>query len=222
MKRSKPLYIISGCIFAFFVIFTIMVSKIGIKPLGVNGTDIGFADINVDFHNKTGLHLDMYDLTDKLSIIIYALMAMFAVIWVVKLFMKKFDKTIFMLGILYILLFLFYFLFEHLIINYRPVLIEGVMEASYPSSTTMLATTVLITAVIAFFYLLKSKFTKAILTIIFVAFAAYMVFVRMTCGVHWLTDIIGGLIASAGFIFLYGGFCASVNKPKRRYNRYRR
>lgn len=27
-----------------------------------------------------------------------------------------------------------------------------------------------------------------------------MVFVRMTCGVHWLTDIIGGLIASAGFI----------------------
>ena len=198
MKKSKPLYIISGCIFAFFVIFTIMVSKIGIKPLGVNGTDIGFADINVDFHNKTGLHLDMYDLTDK------------------------FDKTIFMLGILYILLFLFYFLFEHLIINYRPVLIEGVMEASYPSSTTMLATTVLITAVIAFFYLLKSKFAKAILTIIFVAFAAYMVFVRMTCGVHWLTDIIGGLIASAGFIFLYGGFCASVNKPKRRYNRYRR
>ena len=89
MKKSKPLYIISGCIFAFFVIFTIMVSKIGIKPLGVNGTDIGFADINVDFHNKTGLHLDMYDLTDKLSIIIYALMAMFAVIWVVKLFMKK-------------------------------------------------------------------------------------------------------------------------------------
>ena len=201
MKKSKPLYIISGCIFAFFVIFTIMVSKIGIKPLGVNGTDIGFADINVDFHNKTGLHLDMYDLTDKLSIIIYALMAMFAVIWVVKLFMKKFDKTIFMLGILYILLFLFYFLFEHLIINYRPVLI---------------------TAVIAFFYLLKSKFAKAILTIIFVAFAAYMVFVRMTCGVHWLTDIIGGLIASSGFIFLYGGFCASVNKPKRRYNRYRR
>ena len=109
MKKNKIYYIISGCIFAFFVIYTIMVSAVGVKPLGVNGTNIGFADININFHNMTGLHLDMYDLTDKLSIIIYALMGMFAAVWVIKLFMKKFDKTIFMLGILYILLFIFYF-----------------------------------------------------------------------------------------------------------------
>ena len=221
MKKNKIYYIISGCIFAFFVIYTIMVSAVGVKPLGVNGTNIGFADININFHNMTGLHLDMYDLTDKLIIIIYALMGMFAAVWVIKLFMKKFDKTIFMLGILYILLFIFYFIFQKIIINYRPVLIDGAMEASYPSSTTMLATTVLITAIMAFFYLIKSKIIRTVLTVALIAFAAYMVIVRMTCGVHWLTDIIGGLIASAGFIFLYAGFCTSVNKTKRNGRYYR-
>lgn len=88
---------------------------------------------------------------------------------------------------------LLYFLFEKVVINYRPVLIEGVLEASYPSSTTMLTPCVIPTAILQFKSRIKNvAIRKTVLTVLAI-FAAFMVIGRLISGAHWLTDIIGGI-----------------------------
>jgi undecaprenyl-diphosphatase len=105
---------------------------------------------------------------------------------------------------------LVYILFEKVVINYRPVLINGYLEVSYPSSTTLLCMCVMPTAIIQFKRLIKSKFLSQSVTFSIVIFTAFMVIGRLLSGVHWLSDIIGGILLSAGLVTLY----YSVNKSK--------
>ena len=100
----------------------------------------------------------------------------------------------------------FYFqnlLFEIVVINYRPVLIEGILEASYPSSTTMLVMCVMPTAVMQFNSRIKSKALRNIVAATIIAFIAFMVIGRLVSGVHWFTDIVGGALLSAGLVTMY-------------------
>jgi undecaprenyl-diphosphatase len=96
-----------------------------------------------------------------------------------------------------------YLFFEIFVINYRPVLIEGILEASYPSSTTLLAMCVMPTAAIQLNRRIKSiKFRKAAVCSINI-FTVFMVLARLISGVHWLTDIIGGIFLSMGLVLIY-------------------
>ena len=100
-----------------------------------------------------------------------------------------------MLGCFYIVVIGAFALFEVFPVNYRPVLIEGVLEASYPSSTTMLALCVLPTAMLR----LRSRWVRFLLA----ALTAFLVIGRLLCGVHWASDLIGGALLSAGLVTLY-------------------
>lgn len=96
-----------------------------------------------------------------------------------------------------------YLLFEVFIINYRPVLIDGHLEASYPSSTTMLVLCVIPTAMMQLnSQILNKTFRKVILGFL-VIFTAFMVIGRLISGVHWFTDIVGGILLSTGLVVLY-------------------
>ena len=99
-----------------------------------------------------------------------------------------------------------YILFEILVINYRPILIDGILEASYPSSTTMLITTVMPTAAIELNKRIKSAPIRMTVLSLIAVFSAFMVIARLISGVHWLTDIIGGALLSGGLVFAYCGF----------------
>ena len=93
------------------------------------------------------------------------------------------------------------------IINCRPTFIDGYLEASYPSSTTMLVMCVMLTAMIELHTRIKNKKSRRCTKIAIAVFSAFMVIGRLVSGVHWITDIIGGVLVSIGLVIMY----ASVN-----------
>ena len=123
----------------------------------------------------------------------------------------KVDRSILVLGGFYVVVLVFYVLFEKVVINYRPVLIDGNLEVSYPSSTTMLALCVIPTAIMQLNTRIKNTNLRKIVAYVLVALAVFMVVCRLISGVHWLTDIIGGILLSAGLVTLYSAVVRHFN-----------
>lgn len=208
MTEKKRLYFVIGILLLIlFIGLTIAVATFDVQPIGVEGTSVGFASLNKSFHELTGEHLSLYDLTDKLSLIPAFVLAAFALIGLVQLIRRKsllkVDSDILVLGVFYIIVLAAYLLFEKLELNYRPLLIEGQKEASYPSSTTLLVVSVVATAMLQFNTRIEKTALRTIVLILSGIFGAAMIICRLISGVHWLTDIIGGLILGAALIFLY-------------------
>ena len=143
MKKNDYKYFYTAISFLVaFVLWTVLVRIVDVKVIGPNGSKVGFATINGFFHKLTGVHLWLYVITDWLGLVPIAVMLVFAGVglfqWIKRKSLFKVARSILLLGVFYIVVFLAYILFEFLVINYRPILINGVLEASYPSSTTML------------------------------------------------------------------------------------
>lgn len=117
----------------------------------MNGTNIGFATWNDWFHKFTGVYMEIYVLTDWLGLVPVFVCSLFGGIGFVQLIkgrsLFRVDYDILILGVYYIVVIAGYLVFEMFPINYRPILIEGVMEASYPSSTTLLVLSVMPTLI---------------------------------------------------------------------------
>lgn len=208
MKKEnlKNLYISLSAIIAF-ILWTSALYFIDVKPIGPQESKVGFATINSFVHNLTGTNMTLYTATDWLGLIPIAVMLGFALLglaqWIKRKNLKLVDYSIFVLGGFYIAVMAVYILFEFLAVNYRPVLIEGFLEASYPSSTTMLVLCVMPTAIMQFNSRIKSSDLKKFLSVAITFFIIFMVVGRLISGVHWLSDIIGGMLVSAGLVFMY-------------------
>ena len=126
----------------------------------------------------------------------------------------KVDADILLLGAYYILVILGYLIFEMIPINYRPILIDGVMEASYPSSTTLLVLSVMPTLWFQTERRTEKPSARRAVIVFVVLFSTFMVIGRLTAGVHWLTDIIGAALLSAGLYLIYRG-CVILSDTKR-------
>lgn len=218
MKNEKKrlgagIYVAAGLL-ALFVLWTVLVCIVDVQPIGPNGSKVGFAGLNRWFHQLTGEQLSLYTVTDLLSVIPFLLLLGFAVLGAVQLIRRKrlllVDADILVLGAFYIVVLLVYVLFEVVALNYRPVLIEGVLEASYPSSTTVLALCVLPTAVMQFDHRISHRVLRRTVAILLIALTAFFVIGRLISGVHWLTDIIGGALLSAGLVTAYATICRAV------------
>lgn len=208
MKREAKKYlIIALCLLAAFVLWTVAVCLVNVQPIGPENSSVGFAGINGAFHQLTGVHMALYDITDILSVIPLGCVAAFGLLGLTQLIrckdLRKVDSDILVLGGFYIVVLAFFCLFEVLDINYRPVLIEGALEASYPSSTTMLALCVMPSVMLQLHARMKAGALKNCVQLLLAAFTAFMVIGRLISGVHWLSDIIGGALLSAGLVLLY-------------------
>lgn len=206
MKNKKIMIAGIGSI-AAFVLWTFLVKIIDVKSIGPKGSSVGFASLNGFFHNLTGVNFDLYVVTDWLGLVPLCFMFGFAVFGFIRLIKRKnvfkVDTDILLLGGFYIIMTAVYFFFEVFVINFRPVLIDGILEASYPSSTTLLVTCIMPTAAIQLNRRIKNpKFRKAAVYSINV-FTVFMVFARLVSGVHWITDIIGGILFSTGLVLSY-------------------
>ena len=113
------------------------------------------------------------------------------------------DRSILALGVFYIVLLAAYVFFEAFPVNYRPVLIDGRLEASYPSSTTLLTLCAMTTAAMQFNSRIKNRRFSRCLLLIMSAFTCLMVLARLISGVHWFSDIIGGILLGTALIMLY-------------------
>lgn len=196
---------------AAFLLWTVAVSRIDVQPIGPQGSVVGFATLNGLVHSFTGVHMLLYTITDWLSLVPVAFGLGFALTglwqWIKRKSILKVDCSILILGGFYAVVLAVYLLFEKVVINYRPVLIEGVLEASYPSSTTVLVLCIMPTAVMQ----LRSHAQKKGIIMAITVFTVFMVIGRLLSGVHWVTDIIGGILLSAGLVLLYGSIIGGEN-----------
>ena len=205
VKRCS-LYVSIGFLSAF-IFWTILVRFVGVVPIGPNGSKVGFSSLNNLVKELIGSHLALYTLTDWLGIVPLTVAFGFALLgvyqWVKRKSILKVDKDILILGVFYVIVFATYILFEYVVINFRPILINGKLEASYPSSTTMLVTCVMPTAIMQLSRRIKRKKLKNIASITLTVFIVFMVIGRLISGVHWVSDIIGGLLFSIGVDLAY-------------------
>ena len=125
--------------------------------------------------------------------------------------MLRVDPDIILLGLYYILVVFGYLAFEMVPINYRPILIHGALEASYPSSTTLLVLSVMPTLVFQVNRRCERKTVKRTVSIFVVLFSAFMVIGRSVSGVHWATDIVGSVLLSFGLFKLYQSAVTAVD-----------
>lgn len=190
-----------------FVIWTVLIQKVDVQPVGANGTNIGFATINCWFHKLTGVHMEIYHITDWLGLIPIFICMIFGCVGFIQLIKRrslfKMDSDIIVLGIYYVIVIVGYLIFEMVPINYRPILIEGVQEASYPSSTTLLVLCVMPTFVEQTNRRLDNVTVKSIIKVLVICFSVFMVLGRLFSGVHWFTDIVGAIMLSAGLFCIY-------------------
>ena len=210
MKRKttrKTTLIIGLCLVAVFALWTCLVCVVDVQKIGPRGSSVGFATLNGAVHSLTGTNMTLYVVTDWLGLLPIAVALGFAVLglcqWIKRRRFLAVDRSVLVLGAFYIAVMAVYVLFEFVVINRRPVLIEGYLEASYPSSTTMLASCVMPTAAMQLGYRTKNCAFRACIVAAIWAFTAFMVAGRFFSGVHWVTDIIGGLLISSGLVLTY-------------------
>ena len=205
MKR-KSFYIGLGLL-VLFIFWTVALGFVDVGEIGPQGSSVGFATLNKMIHNITGVHMSLYTITDWLGLVPICFIMGFGILglceWIKRKNLFKVDFSILTLGGFYIIVMAAYIFFEMFVVNYRPILINGILEASYPSSTTMLVMCVMPTAIMQFNARIKnSGFTKCV-NILITTFIAFMVIARLLSGVHWFSDIIGGALLSSGVVMIY-------------------
>lgn len=208
MKKEEKRFLGLGVILVVaFIIWTLLIQNVDAQPIGQNGTDVGFATWNCWFHKLTGVHMTIYHITDWLGLIPMVVCMIFGGIGFRQLIQRRslfqVDCDIILLGIYYIVVIFGYLIFEMIPINYRPILIEGRMEASYPSSTTLLVLSVMPTLIFQMNRRVKNMILKKMILVLTIVFSVFMVIGRLISGVHWFTDIVGAVMFSVGIFYIY-------------------
>lgn len=219
--KDKKLFSVGLILIAVFVFWTILILTVDVQPVGVNGTVVGFATLNCSFHNMTGVNMTIYHITDWLGLIPIFCCMIFGAIGFIQLIKRKrifkVDYDIILLGIYYAVILFGYLIFEMIPINYRPILIDGRMEVSYPSSTTLLVLSVMPTVIFQIDRRIKNRVVRRIITPSAILFSLFMLIGRTIAGVHWLTDIIGSVFLSAGLFLIYYANVLRLDKKREEY-----
>ena len=209
MKKAKASFIITAVLFLLFIVFTVLVQTVdvGVPSFDATSPEVGFVHLNSAVHEALGTSELWYTVSDIMGIFLLWVVAFFAALgliqWRRRKNLFKVDSTILLLGALYVLLAVCYVLFEIVVINFRPIMIEGVWEASYPSSHTMLVCCVMGSSIPAVAQIFKRKTWRIVYNVAASLIIAVTVVGRLLSGVHWFTDIIGGVLLSAALVMLY-------------------
>jgi len=206
-KPRQKYFILAFGLLALFILWTIAVCRIDVEAIGPQGSTVGFSGLNSAVHDLTGVHMGLYTVTDWLGLVPVAFGFGFALLglaqWIKRKSIRKVDRSLLLLGGFYIVVLAAYLFFESFVINYRPVLIDGFPEASYPSSTTLLVLSVMPTALMQLRWRVRRPVIRKGITGAIAIFIPFMALGRLISGVHWFTDIIGGALLSAGLVALY-------------------
>lgn len=198
-------------LFATFVFFTVLLKFVDVQAIGPESTKVGFATLNLAVNNFFGLKMFWYNFTDWLGVVPVFIAFSFAVFGFIQLIKRrsllKVDKQLLLLGGFYLIIISFYIFFEKVIINYRPVILGVHPEASYPSSHTMIVICFLESAIMILKHYIKNPKIFLWVKIIFRIIIAITVSGRLLSGVHWATDIAGGILLSLALVEFYKKFC---------------
>ena len=203
MNKKRRNILISTILILLAIVFTILVKVVDVKTIGVNESKIGFATLNQFVFKTVGVNMTWYNITDWLGIIPILMAMIYAFIGVIQLIKRKslfkVDKELIILGLFYIIVIFIYIFFEKIIVNYRPILMNGFLEASYPSSHTLITICLCGSFIIINNKLFNNRTTK-ITNILSTIIIVVTVVGRLISGVHWFTDIIGGILISIALL----------------------
>jgi len=207
MNNKKRNFFISTILILLAVVFTIFVKVVDVKPIGVNESSIGVASFNQVVFKTIGVNMIWYHITDWLGLVPIFIAMIYAFIGFIQLIKRKnifkVDKEIIILGLFYIVVISLYIFFEKFIVNYRPILMNGFLEASYPSSHTLMTICLCGSSIIVNRKLFNNKIAKFV-NVLSLVVVLITVIGRLLSGVHWFTDIIGGIfIGGALLMTLY-------------------
>ncbi|MBQ8840917.1 MAG: phosphatase PAP2 family protein [Clostridia bacterium] len=206
-KKNSRLFWVGVGLLAVFVLWTVLICFVDVEAIGPRQSSVGFATLNGYIHNLTGVNMSLYIITDWLGLVPIGVAFGFAVLGIVQCIKRKsllkVDRSILTLGGFYIVVMAVYILFEIVVINYRPTLIDGYLESSYPSSTTILVMCVMPTAMMQLRTRIKNDLFRRCVMFTITVFITFMVIGRLVSGVHWITDIIGGALLSTAIVLMY-------------------
>lgn len=218
MKLKKKNIIVSICLIMLSVIYTILVKYVDVAPIGPKASSVGFSTLNKFVFNFLGRSNIWYNITEVLGMISILIALFYALIGLYKLIKNKsilkIDKEIIILGIFYFVVLLVYLFFEKVIINYRPVLVKGTLEASYPSSHTMLSICICLSAIIINNKLYKNMRISKIINTLSIIIMITTTVGRLLSGMHWVSDILGGIIISICLSYIFKTVIYSLNEEE--------
>lgn len=217
-KKNANKSLACGGIFAvLFVIWIAIIKLVDVSAIGPEGTEVGLSGINKAVHEALGLNMTLYKLTGILGDVALVVAGLFALFGLVQLIKRKslakVDGAIYALAGLYVVTMAIYVVFEKVIINYRPVIMPGesAPEASFPSSHTMLACVIFGSAIVMINKYIANETIRRILSVVAVVLLIVVVVGRLVSGVHWFTDIVGGILISAALVFTFLGIVNKLN-----------
>lgn len=206
-KKEKQTLILGIFLLLLFFLWSILIQKINVHPIGETNTTVGFATLNYKIHQLIGVHLTMYQITDWLGIIPFLNCAIFAMLGLIQLIkrksLQKVDCDIILLGVYYVLILVIFLFFQKISLNARPVFINGVAETSYPSSTVLMVVSVMSPSVFQIKRRVQQAKIKKTLVLLINFFMLFMIVGRTISGVHWFSDIAGALLLGAGLYLVY-------------------
>lgn len=196
---------------AAFGLWTALLCFVDVQPIGPHGSCVGMARWNGAVHRLFGVNMLLYTVTDWLGLVPLSVALGFGCLglaqWIRRKRLGAVDRSILLLGGFYIAVAAVYLFFEMVAVNDRPILIDGRLEASYPSSTTVLVLCIMPTALMQLCRRMPKTVLRRGISAAVIAFMVFMVLGRLLSGVHWVTDIIGGILVSAGLVMLYDALC---------------
>lgn len=197
------------------LLFILLVKVVDVEAIGPDGSSVGFAALNGAVWETLGVKLVWYDISQALGYLAILVCLFFAVLGAYQLIkeksIRKVDRHFLLLGALYALTLLLYVLFDKIVINYRPVLENGVLEPSYPSSHTMLGLVGFGSAAWMIGRYFAEKRPRLILTAVLLLLMALTVITRLLSGFHWLTDIIGGVLTAGALMAWFIWACCRID-----------
>lgn len=218
MSKRRKLFLTTFILFMIFIVYTVLVKYYDVAAIGPKNSVVGFSGINGLVHHTLPYNEFWYKLTKYLGIIPFLYCAYYGIQGIIQIIkyksLKKVDKRLIYLGIFYVVMLIVYILADKIVINYRPVLEDGVLESSYPSSHTLLACCICASSLLIAKYYMKNQKLLKIFNYGTIILMIISVVGRLLSGVHWLTDILGGIIISAFLVYLYYSFIYSYKKTR--------
>ena len=209
--KSKLKFITAAVSGAFTVLLIVLIRFVDVAAIGPQETSVGLSKLNRFVFELFGVNIIWYNVTEWLGVAAILTAFGFMIYGLIQFIKRKslfkVDKKILLLGGLYAAAIGIYVLFENMIVNYRPIIMPcGVSpEASFPSSHTMIVCVIMGSAMILIGQYIKRKPWRKVLLLSSAVVIATTAVGRLISGVHWFTDILGGILISVTLLSLYSG-----------------
>ena len=219
--KNKMKFCLGGISGALFVLLILLVRTVDVDAIGPEGSSVGFSKINGAVKDTFSYNETWYKITQYLGYAALAIAGGFALLGLVQLIRRKslfkVDKNIIALGVLFTVVIILYVMFGKIAVNYRPVILpdEGVLEASYPSSHSVLTCVVMGGAMLQLPYYVKNQGLRLALNTILALIILLTVGGRLVSGAHWLTDILGGILLSGCLLFVFSGVLDKIESTEK-------